>query len=226
MPAPFTLREKTMQSKKIILKTGSHQSSGILLLPEPMKNMGVVIAHGAGGNMNAPFIRFFHERIAEEGYPCLKFNFPYSDAGKKMPDPQPVLLACYRKATEAMPSARSVIGGKSMGGRMASYIGNENAAAGLFFLGYPLHPPGKPDLLRDEHLYSIDKPMFFASGTKDPFARIDLLKKTIAKIGEKASPFYIEEGGHSFEVPKKSGRSNPEILESVVGELLIWLRAL
>jgi uncharacterized protein len=215
-----------MKAEKVVLETGSHQSHGLLLLPEKKKKIGVVIAHGAGGNMNAPFISYFHERIAEQGYPSLKFNFPYSDAGKKVPDPQPVLLACYRKAIQAMPSSKVLIGGKSMGGRMASYLGNESQITGLFFLGYPLHAPGKTDQLRDEHLYSIKKPMFFASGTKDPFARIDLLQKTIAKIGNWATPFFVENGGHSFEVSKKSGKSNSEVLELVAGELIRWLQDL
>ena len=212
-----------MKKEQILLKTSSHQARAILLLPPKAKKMGVVIAHGAGGNMHASFIAYFHERIAEEGYPCLKFNFPYSDAGKKAPDPQPVLLACFQKAMEAMPSGPLMIGGKSMGGRMASYLGNDDRVLGLFFLGYPLHPPGKPDQLRDEHLYSIHKPMFFASGTKDPFARIELLNATIGRIGKYATKYLIEEGGHSFDVPKKSGKSSDEILDLVLKELLSFL---
>ena len=215
-----------MKTENVLLQTGSHQSHGILLVPQQKKKIGVAIAHGAGGNMNAPFLDYFHRRIAEEGYPCLKFNFPYSDAGRKAPDPQPVLLACYRKAIEALQMESVVIGGKSMGGRMASYIADEERVSGLFFLGYPLHAPGKQDQLRDQHLYSIRKPMFFASGTKDPFAQIDLLKKTVAKIGQYATVIYIEEGGHSFEVPKKSGRSSSEILDDVAGNLLEWLKGL
>jgi uncharacterized protein len=213
-----------MKTEKVIIQTGSHQSHGVLLLPEPRKEVGVMVAHGAGGNMNAPFLDFFHRTIAEAGYPCLKFNFPYSDAGKGRPDPQPVLIASYRKAIEVMPNRRIVIGGKSMGGRIASYLSNEQKVGALFFLGYPLHAPGKIDQLRDEHLYSIHKPMFFASGTKDPFAQIDLLTRTIAKIGKHATVYYVEEGGHSFEVPKRSGKSNTEILSAVNSKLLDFLK--
>jgi predicted alpha/beta-hydrolase family hydrolase len=212
-----------MKKEQILLKTSSHQAHAILLLPAKAKKTGVVIAHGAGGNMHASFINYFHERIAEDGFPCLKFNFPYSDAGKKAPDPQPVLLACFQKAMEAMPPGPLVIGGKSMGGRMASYLGSEQRVAGLFFLGYPLHPPGKQDQLRDQHLYTIQKPMFFASGTKDPFARIELLNATISRIGKPATKYLIEDGGHSFEVSKKSGRSASEILDLVAQELLSFL---
>jgi predicted alpha/beta-hydrolase family hydrolase len=212
-----------MKKEEILLQTGSHQAHAILLIPPIAKKTGVVIAHGAGGNMHAAFINYFHERIAQEGYPCLKFNFPYSDAGKKAPDPQPVLLACFRKAMEAMPPGQLVIGGKSMGGRMASYLGNEERVSGLVFLGYPLHPPGKQDQLRDQHLYSIHKPMFFASGTKDPFARIELLSQTISKIGKYATKYLVNDGGHSFEVPKKSGKNSSEILDLVAKELLSFL---
>jgi predicted alpha/beta-hydrolase family hydrolase len=213
-----------MKTENVLIKTATHESHGILLLPQKLKTTGVIIAHGAGGNMNAPFLNYFHRRIADEGYACMKFNFPYSDSGKKAPDPQPVLLACYRKAIEIMPTKTVVIGGKSMGGRMASYITDEKRVSGLFFLGYPLHPPGKPDQLRDEHLYSIDVPMFFASGIKDPFARLDLLTKTIQKIGKRATTTFVKDGGHSFEVSKKSGRSSSEILSLVADDLLNWLK--
>ena len=159
-----------MKEERIVLKTNHHQSEGVLLIPAKEKKEGVILAHGAGSDMNSEFISFFHERIAEAGYRCMKFNFPYSHNKKKVPDPQAVLQSIYRKAIEAISLDRVVIGGKSMGGRIASYVADAESVQGLLFLGYPLHPPGKPDQLRDQHLYTIRKPMLFISGTKDPFA--------------------------------------------------------
>jgi len=215
-----------MKQSEITLSIGKQTSSGILLLPDRPKEIGVILAHGAGGNMQAAFIRYFHQVIADADYPCLKFNFFYSEAERKMPDNQKVLISCYAQAIQAMPAKRVVIGGKSMGGRIASYLGATEQVAGLLFLGYPLHPPGKHDRLRDSHLYSNQKPMFFASGTKDPFARFDLLESTIAKIGRFATLHTIPDGGHSFEVPKKSGRSQEDVLRSVKDAILKWLESL
>jgi predicted alpha/beta-hydrolase family hydrolase len=175
--------------------------------------------------MNQPFMSFFHRGIAEAGYACLKFNFLYSEMRRRSPDPQPVLLECFRKAMAALPGGPLALGGKSMGGRMASYLAGEARVAGLFFLGYPLHPPGKPDQLRDQHLYNIRKPILFAGGTKDPFARFDLLERTLERIGKYATTYFVDGGGHSFELPKKSGRTEGEVLDGVLQALLAWLES-
>ena len=212
-----------MKTERVVIKTTHHESQGLLLIPDRKPRFGVILAHGAGGNMHADFISYFHQQIAQNGFACMKFNFPYSQAGRKSPDPQPVLIASYKKAIEAMPMDRVVIGGKSMGGRIASYVADDERVVGLLFLGYPLHPPGKPDQLRDQHLYSIRKPMFFASGTKDPFARMDLLKSTIARIGKASTLHLIPEGGHSFEVPKNSGISKEQIYNRVLEAIIVWL---
>ncbi len=215
-----------MKKERIVLSTKTHQMEAVLHLPEKACEQGVILAHGAGSNMDSPFMRFFHERIAEAGYSCMRFNFPYMQAGKKAPDPQPVLIAAYREAVKSMPAAKLVIGGKSMGGRIASYVAGEERVNGLMFIGYPLHPPGKPDQLRDEHLYSIRKPMIFLSGTRDPFARPDLFSNTLKRIGNFAVLHSVEGGGHSLEVPRKSGVSEPEVLEGALGAILRWLETL
>jgi predicted alpha/beta-hydrolase family hydrolase len=212
--------------QRFTLKTEHHEADALLLTPDKGPNTGIILAHGAGSDMHSEFISFFQERIADAGFPCMKFNFPYSQKKKKVPDPQPVLIAIYRKAIEAMPSKRVAIGGKSMGGRIASYVADSDRVKGLFFLGYPLHPPGKIDQLRDQHLYEIRKPMLFLSGTRDPFARQDLLATTLKKIGPYATLYSIEDGGHSLEVPKKSGRSKDEILNGAVDAIVQWLNKL
>jgi uncharacterized protein len=215
-----------MKEERIMLKTEHHESEGILLLPTNAKATGVILGHGAGGNMHSEFMSYFQREIAEAGFGCMKFNFPYSQNKRKVPDSQPVLMASYRKAIEAMPSEKVVIGGKSMGGRIASYVADADKVRGLLFLGYPLHAPGKTDQLRDEHLYRIQKPMLFISGTKDPFAREDLLLATLKKIGKYAALHAVEGGGHSLEVSRKTGPPAAEIRTTVVDAIVNWLKRL
>ncbi len=215
-----------MKSEPVKLRDGTHESSGILLGPASKSALGIVIGHGAGGNMNNQFIDFFQRTLAEAGYPCLKFNFFYSEAKRKYPDSQPLLMKCFEKAITAMPQDRLIIGGKSMGGRIASYLAENPRVAGLLFLGYPLHPPGRIDQLRDQHLYDIDKPMLFVGGTQDPFARIDLLERTLKKIGPLVTSHLVEGGGHSLEVRRKTGQSSKEILDTAAKAILEWLKGI
>lgn len=208
-----------MKSKNIKIRDDKYESSGVILGPDTKKGLGIVLAHGAGGNMNNPFMNFFHKTFADAGYPTLKFNFFYSEAKRKYPDSQPLLMSCYQKAIAAMPQDRLIIGGKSMGGRIASYVADDPRVAGLLFLGYPLHPPGKTDQLRDQHLYDIGKPMLFVSGTKDPFAKFDLLERTIKKIGPLAQTYFVEGGGHSLEL-----RGKKDTLPDAAKAILDWLK--
>jgi uncharacterized protein len=210
-----------VKSKTVKIRDGNYESSGIISGPETKKGLGIVLAHGAGGNMNNPFMDFFQKTFAEAGYPTLKFNFFYSEAKRKYPDTQPLLMKCYEKAIAAMPQDRLIIGGKSMGGRIASYVADDPRVAGLLFLGYPLHPPGKTDQLRDKHLYDIGKPMLFVSGTKDPFAKLDLLQQTIKKIGPLAQSYLVEGGGHSLEV-----RGKKDVLPRAATTILEWLETI
>jgi predicted alpha/beta-hydrolase family hydrolase len=168
----------------------------------------LVLHHGAGAGMDHPFMAGFARAIADEGVAALRCNFPYIEAGKRTPDRQPVALATVRAAFEAA-SDRAVAGepiwagGKSYGGRMASVAVAEGmAAAGLVFLGYPLHAPGKPERLRDEHLYRIAVPMLFLQGTKDPFATAPALEPVLAKLLS-ATYVAVEGGGHSLERSRK-----------------------
>jgi uncharacterized protein len=208
-----------MKTENIKIRDDKYESSGVILGPATKKGLGIVLAHGAGGNMNNQFMNFFQKTLSEAGYPTLKFNFFYSEAKRKYPDSQPLLIACYQKAIAAMPQDRLIIGGKSMGGRIASYVADDPRVAGLLFLGYPLHPPGKTDQLRDQHLYDIGKPMLFVSGTKDPFAKFDLLERTIKKIGPLAQAYFVEGGGHSLEL-----RGKKDTLPGAAAAILDWLK--
>src|SRR5215467_4812177 len=142
--------------------------------------------------MNSPFMTYFHKELASRGLLSITFNFDYMDAKRRVPDSQPRLQARYRAvATDIIANyhpKRLIIGGKSMGGRVASYIaGDISQVNGLVFLGYPLHPPGKSDQLRDQHLYALKIPMLFISGTKDTFAERNLLDDVVRRIGDNAT---------------------------------------
>jgi uncharacterized protein len=175
-------------------------------LRPPSPSATIVVAHGAGAGMDHPFLVGFSRACVEEGVTSLRFNFAYLEAGRRSPDTEPVLRDAWRAAFAAA-SDRAGGGpvwasGKSLGGRIASMAAadGEIAPAGLVFLGYPLHPPGKPERIRDEHLYRIDVPMLFLQGTSDPFATPDLLREVVEKLGDRATLVPFEGGGHSFEV--------------------------
>jgi predicted alpha/beta-hydrolase family hydrolase len=185
--------------------------------PDPFATL--VVAHGAGAGMDHPFLVGFARACVGEGLATLRFNFPYIEAGRRSPDPEAVLRDVWRaafEAADARSSGRPVwASGKSLGGRIASMAvaDGEVPAAGLVFLGYPLHPPGKPQRLRDEHLYRIEVPILFLQGTADPFATADLLAGIVDRLGDRAEIVWFEGGGHSFEVrgrkrqPREAGAS-------------------
>jgi hypothetical protein len=165
----------------------------------------LVVAHGAGAGMDHPFLAGFCRAMAGSGVATLRFNFPYLQRGRRSPDPERVLretwLAAFEAAARRPAGAAVLAGGKSLGGRIASMcVADGMPAAGLVFLGYPLHPPGKPERLRDEHLDRISVPMLFLQGTRDTFARPDLLGSVLERLGERATLVPIEDGDHSFRI--------------------------
>jgi uncharacterized protein len=181
--------------------------------------VAIILAHGAGQDSSSPFMRFFHGELALRGLLSITFNFDYMERGRKFPDPQPKLQATYRAVvTEVLHKYRPrtmIIGGKSMGGRVASYIAADMSMDGLVFLGYPLHPPGKFENLRDAHLDQIEAPMLFLSGTRDPFARTDLLEAVVKRLGERASLIWTPGGDHSLKVGRTAGNSLNAAAETI-----------
>ena len=167
----------------------------------------VVTAHGAGAGMDHPFIVGFCEALVQEDISALRMNFPYLEAGRRSPGSPADAIASVRAAVEDAGSRTGgpvFAGGKSYGGRMASMAAAEGmACAGLVFLGYPLHAPGKTDQVRDEHLYGLRVPMLFLQGTKDPFADPQVLAGVLAKLGAGAVHVPFEGAGHSFDVGRK-----------------------
>ena len=169
----------------------------------------LVLAHGAGAGMEHPFMRGFTDALNQEGVSTLRFNFPYREAGRKFPDRPPMAIAAWRAAMDEAARRGKEHGdsgpvwaaGKSFGGRMASMAAAEGMdTAGLVYLGYPLHPPGKPEKIRDEHLYGLTLPMLFLQGSRDTFATPELLEGVVSRIGKTAVLEWIDGGDHSFAV--------------------------
>jgi predicted alpha/beta-hydrolase family hydrolase len=199
--------------ENIRIETPHGEVSGIWDWPAGAR-AAVVVAHGAGGDMRGPLILGFAECLHEATFGTLRFNFPYTERGRKTPDPAPRLLDAYRAAfdeAKVRAGAKHVlVGGKSMGGRIASMaVADGMPADGLVFLGYPLHAPGRPDKLRDEHLGRIRVPMLFLQGTEDPFARFDLIQGLVRRLGRWAVLHTVEGGDHSFRV-KGEARNDEE----------------
>ena len=168
---------------------------------------------------------YFHKELANHGLLSVQFNFEYIEAKRRVPDPQPKLQARYRtivrEIADRYKPERLIIGGKSMGGRVASYIAAATPeVSALIFLGYPLHPPGKPDQLRDQHLYALKKPMLFISGTRDTFAERELLERVVRKIGENATLVWVEGGDHSL----KRKKSDLESLAMAIDAIMTWIQ--
>jgi uncharacterized protein len=188
----------------------------------------LVLAPGAGASYDHPFLVGFTEAMNREGVATLRFNFPYREAGRRFPDRAPVAIATWRAAIDAA-RARSEglpvwAGGKSFGGRMASMaVADGMPAAGLIFLGYPLHPPGKPEALRDEHLYGIDRPMLFLQGSRDPFATGKLLDRVVDRIGVGATLEWLAGADHSFEV-RGARRASADIGASLAPAVARFMR--
>lgn len=216
-----------MTTRKIQIDVdGSHVSAAVFGSGATL----VALGHGAGGTRQTASLVHLAERLAATGRTVLLFNFPYSEAGRRVPDRAPILeatiAAVARAAREHLGAERLVLGGRSMGGRMASQaVAAGLAADGLLLLAYPLHPPGKPEKLRDAHLPRIQQPMLFVQGTRDAFARWDLLEATIQSLGPRATLQPIEEGDHSFGVPKRVGRTPAEIDATILNAIEGWLNA-
>lgn len=206
-------------------KDGSGRSgevSGARHHPAGDAKATLVWAHGAGGDMNHPHVVGVADLLAAHGVEVVRFNFPYKEEGRKAPDKQDRLEACYRAVAGAVTEgvAHVFIGGGSMGGRIASHIVADGfPTAGLVLQSYPLHPPGKQERLRDAHLQGIGIPMLFVSGTKDDFASGDLLDRTVAQLPT-ATLHRISDASHGLRV---RGRTQDDVLREVADTIAGWM---
>ena len=207
---------------------GSGRVSALLTNPAAPGHRVLVYAPGAGSSLRDPFGVFLAGRLAEAGYGLLRFQFPYTEAGRPMPDRNPVLEATWRAVIEAARemSPRLVAGGRSMGGRIASQVVAQGVeVAGLALFAYPLHPPGRPERTRDAHLGSVAVPTLFCSGTRDAFATPDELRAAASQLS-KASLRFLEGADHGFNVAKATGRTREDVWQEACESLLAFLRSL
>ena len=207
---------------------GGGEVSALLLRPGKARWL-LVLAHGAGAGMSHPFMAMLAEELASVGVATLRYQFPYMENRRRVPDAPAVLtatvVAAVRAAAETAPDLPLVAGGKSMGGRMTSQAAAESpldGVRGLVFFGFPLHPPGRPGTKRADHLAKVTGPMLFLQGTRDTFADLKLLRPVCAKLGSRATLHIIETADHSFHVLKSSGRTEAEVLRELAETVVSW----
>ena len=207
---------------------GGQHVSGLLEAPEDARAC-LVLAHGAGAGMTHPFMARIAGALAERGIATLRYQFPYMEQRSKRPDRPEIAHAAVRaaaaEASRRMPGLALFAGGKSFGGRMTSQA---QAAAplpdvrGLVFLGFPLHPAGRPSSERAEHLCSVRVPMLFLQGSRDALADLSLLEPIVRRLAERAKLEIFDEADHSFRVPAKSGRRDADVLAALAEAIASW----
>jgi predicted alpha/beta-hydrolase family hydrolase len=203
--------------------------SALLQRPENARAC-FVFAHGAGAGMSHPFMETVATGLSGRGVATLRYQFPYMEKGSRRPDAPAVAHAAVRaavaEAARCCPGLPLVAGGKSFGGRMTSQaqaIAPLPGVRGLAFLGFPLHPPGKPSTSRAAHLSDINIPMLFLQGTRDDFAEMRLLEPVVKDLGGVASLHLVQEADHSLHVPARSGRNDREVMSEVLDALAHWI---
>jgi predicted alpha/beta-hydrolase family hydrolase len=208
------------------------QVSGLLQAPPDAREC-YVLAHGAGAGMAHPFMAAVATGLAKRGIATLRYQFPYVERGAKRPDPptlaQATVRAAAAEASRLLPGLALVAGGKSFGGRMTSQA---QAAAplpgvrGLAFLGFPLHPAGRPADARGQHLLDVRVPMLFLQGTRDALADVELIRGLVARLGRRATLALFQDADHSFHVPARTGRTDGEVLAELLDRLAGWIAAM
>ncbi|WP_420133674.1 alpha/beta family hydrolase [Rhodopseudomonas sp.] len=203
--------------------------SAIWMKPDDAR-AALVLAHGAGAGMTHPFMEHVATGLAEHGVATLRFQFPYMEKGSKRPDSPAVAHAAIRDAVAAARSRCGALpllaGGKSFGGRMTSQaqaLAPLDGVRGLVFLGFPLHPAGKPSMARAEHLEAVRVPMLFVQGTRDKLAEPELLSPVIRSLGNQATLHPIADADHAFHVPVRTGRRDGDVISEICSAVAVWI---
>ena len=216
------------QSLRIEVRPGEAVSA--LLVRPAQSRACYVFAHGAGAGMTHSSMEMVAAGLAERGIATLRYQFPYMEKGSKRPDPPVVAHAAVRAAVaeagRCCPGLALIAGGKSFGGRMTSQAQALSPLSGvraLAFLGFPLHPAGKPSSDRAKHLADVDIPMLFLQGTRDAIAELRLLEPVVKSLGSRARLHLVEGADHSFHVLKSSGRNDREVMTEVLDAFAAWV---
>jgi len=207
---------------------GAGEVSAILMRPADARWL-LVLAHGAGAGMTHPFLAKLASELADDGVATLRYQFPYMEQKRRVPDAPTVATATVAStasaAAKAAPGLSLLAGGKSFGGRMSSQAASQGlleSVRGLVFFGFPLHPPNKPGTKRAEHLAKVPMPMLFLQGTRDTLADLKLLRPICADLGSRATLHIIETADHSFHVLKSSGKSDADVLRELAQTTASW----
>jgi predicted alpha/beta-hydrolase family hydrolase len=218
-------------SLELAIDLGSHGQVSALLDRPPDAWLLYVLAHGAGAGMRHRFLETIVRALSGRGVATLRYQFPYMEAGARRPDPPAVaedtVHAAVALAGELAGGIPVIAGGKSFGGRMTSGAAARALAGvrGLIFLGFPLHAPGKPATDRADHLDSVESPMLFLQGTRDQFAQLDLITTVCRRLGPRATLHLINDGDHSFNVPRRSGRDSLAVIDELADTIVDWARS-
>jgi hypothetical protein len=219
-----------MNAQPLVIEVGKSGAVSALLTRPSGAQACFVFAHGAGAGMNHPFMAAVAEGLAERDIATIRYQFPYMEKGSRRPDPPALAQASVRaavaEAAHTCPDLPLVAGGKSFGGRMTSQAQARSPLAGvrgLVFLGFPLHPAGKPASDRADHLAEVEIPMLFVQGSADKLAELKLLGPVIDGLGARASLHLLEAADHSFHVPVRSGRTDAEVMTEVLDTLSAWI---
>jgi predicted alpha/beta-hydrolase family hydrolase len=209
----------------------NEEVSALLLLPTRATCL-LVFAHGAGAGMNHPFMSAIANQLAENNVATVRYQFPYMEYRRRVPDKQPLLTAtvaaAVRIAAKLAPDLPLFAGGKSMGGRMTSLAASEQqleSVRGLIFFGFPLHPPKRPSIKRAPHLNLVKQSMLFLQGTRDDLADLTLLRPICESLGPQTTLHIIEGADHSFHVLKRSGKTDPQVLAELSSTVKAWTTA-
>ena len=211
---------------------GYAEVSALLVRPSAARWL-LVLGHGAGAGMTHPFLEKLARELAEAGVATLRYQFPYIEERRRVPDKPEVLTATVAaavgRAAETAPELPLLAGGKSMGGRMTSQAAAQGllgSVKGLVFFGFPLHPPNRPGTSRAEHLAKVSVPMLFLQGTRDTLADLALLRPICEKLGSRATLHIIAEGDHSFHVLKKAGKTDEAVMKELAETTSAWAEKL
>jgi len=199
------------------------------LVQPPEARLCLVLAHGAGAGMTHQFMESVAQGLAALHVATLRYQFPYMENGSKRPDPPALAQATVRAAVAAAamrcPGLPLFAGGKSFGGRMTSQAQATSALAGvrgLAFFGFPLHPTGKPSIVRADHLDEVRIPMLFLQGTRDKLAELSLLEPVVARLGSQATLHLLDQADHAFHVPARSGRTDAAVVDEMLDTFVAW----
>ena len=213
------------------LEAGTRVTARVYEPSRPRVGATLILAHGAGAGQHSSFMTDFATALAARGLDSVTFDFPYMEQRRRLPDRRPVLDACYGAVIGTvrpnLPNPFLFIGGKSMGGRIATHVaaaGRDRSIDGIVLLGYPLHPPGRPDNRRDAHLPSVARPMLFVQGSRDAFGSPVELAPILESLSPPAALYEVERGDHSFKIGGLSTSEQAAIYEGIQRKIAEWIQ--